>query len=161
MHPRTRTGFARPAESLREEAAREVAALFDGVSGKKITGAGLPGVTRNAVSRAVHGCDSNPLWRIAGWFVLCRRLGIPKAKLQRILDWLQGQLDDAYGDVPDAPLGEVLDTDADLDGRDDLPRQRAARGDRRAMVELLEIEQRQLAHGRTVVARLRAEIAAG
>jgi hypothetical protein len=128
------------------------------VSGKRITMANVPGATRNSISRALNGCESNPVWRLAGWFVLCRRLGVPKERLQRVLDWLQGQLDAAYADEAPAPLEEVLDRDAELDGRDDLPRQRAARGDRCALVELLEVEEMQLAHERLVVARLRAEV---
>jgi hypothetical protein len=149
----------RASERVRLDAAHETAALFDGVSGKRITAAAVPGATRNSISRALNGCESNPAWRLAGWFVLCRRLGIPKAWPQRLIDWLQTELDRAYGDTPPESLEEVLDRDAELDGRDDLPRQRAARGDRRAMVELLEIEEQQLALGRTVVARLRAEVA--
>jgi hypothetical protein len=150
--------FVRLSESLRFVAAEQVAAVFGDVSGKRIKAAGVPGATRNSISRALNGCESNPLWRLAGWFVLCRKLGVPKEKLQRLLDWAQGQLDAAYADAPAPALEDVLDRDAELDGRDDLPRQRAARGDRRALVELLEIEEMQLAHERTVVAKLRAEI---
>jgi hypothetical protein len=159
MHPRNGGDVARLLDSLRGEAAREVGAVFLDVSGKRISGAGLPGVTRNSVSRALHGCDSNPLWRLAGWFVLARRLGIPKARLQRAIGWLQSRLDEAYGDVPRATLAEVLEQDAAADGKDDLPRQKAARRDRRALVELVEAEAEQMAASRTLILTVRGWLA--
>ena len=157
--PRMTREDARDLALLREEAAQEAERLFGGVSGKRINAALVPGVTRHSISRAIHGCDGNPFYKLPSWFVLCRRLGIPKEWPQRALDWLQRKLDEAYGDVPDAPLAEVLDRDAQLDGQDDLPRIRAVRGDKAAILELLDIEEQQLAHGRTVLARLRAEVA--
>lgn len=144
---------------IRTEAAREVAAVFSGIPGKRVDAAALPGFGRHGLSRAMNGSESNPVARLGGWFVLARRLGIPKSKLQRIIDLLQAWLDEAYGDEPTAELEEVLDKDAELDGRDDLPRQRAARGDKRALVELLEIEQEQLALGRTVILTVRRRLA--
>lgn len=144
--------------SLRLESVRETAALFGDVSGKRISGAAVPSATRHSVSRALNGCESNPLYRVVGWFVLARRLGIPKSRLQRVLDWLQEVLDAVYDDAPPEPLAEVLDRDAELDGRDDLPRLRAVRGDRTAMLELMEVTREEMAHDRTVLARLRAEV---
>lgn len=155
---RTQSDFARVAGPVRDEARAEVGRLFYEVSGKRIEAANVPGATRNSISRAANGCESNPVWRLAGWFVLCRRLGVPKSRLQRIIDWLQTKLDEAYGDVPQEPLNEVLDRDAELDGRDELPRQRAARGCKESLVELLEIEREQYAHSRHVVTRLSAEV---
>lgn len=155
---RSGLGLIRDLEGLRVLASAQVAAVFEDVSGKRIKAAGVPGATRNSISRALNGCESNPVWRLAGWFVLCRKLGVPKERLQRVLNWLQDQLDAAYDDAPAPALEDVLDQDAALDGQDDLPRQQVARGDRRALVELLEVEEQQLALGRTVVARLRAEV---
>ncbi len=159
--PRNSVDVVRGLDAFRVEATREVEALFSGVSGKRINGALMPGVTRHSISRALHGCESNPLARLVGWFVLARRIGIPKQRIQRVLDWLQAILDAVYDDAPVAPIEEVLDRDAELDAKDEPVRQRAARGDRAAMVELLELEREQTAHRRIVRARIRAEIGLG
>lgn len=111
---------------FRVDACREAEALFEGVSGKRINAALVPGVTRHTISRAINGCDGNPLYRLASWFVLCRRLGIPKARLQRVIDWLQGALDAAYDDAPEPTLEELLMTEQEKDAAEDVAEMRAA-----------------------------------
>lgn len=147
----------RALEDLRAEATGEVATLFQGVSGKRIDGASVPGFGRQGISRALNGCVSNPVFRLAAWFHLARRLGIPKSRLQRIIDWLQEQLDRAYDDVPAAPLKDVLEREEELDGRDAGGVQmRAYAGCRDAARELLEIKQAEAALLPEVIRTLRA-----
>lgn len=155
---RTRADFARVAESFREEAKAEAQRLLGDVSGKRISAAAIPGATRNSISRALNGCDSCPVWRLGGWIVLCRWLGVPKWRVQRVIDGLQALADRVYDDAPAEPLEELLDRDASVDGKDELPRQRAARGDQAGKAELLDVKREALALNRAVVARLSAEV---
>lgn len=148
---------------FRADACHEVERLFDGVSGKRINAALVPGVTRHTISRALNGCDGNPLYRLASWFVLCRRLGIPKARLQRVIDWLQGALDAAYDDAPEPTLEELLRTEQEKDAAEDVAEMRAATmGSDEAIREWLDRIRDRHAYDPTVIGALsrRLQIAA-
>ncbi|HET7321691.1 MAG TPA: hypothetical protein VFI96_04280 [Longimicrobiaceae bacterium] len=146
---------------LRSEAAREAEALFYGVSGKRINGGLLPGVTRHSVSRAMNGCDSNPLYRLPSWFVLCRRIGIPKARLQRILDWLQRKLDEAYEGAPTPTLEEIHREEQARDAAEDVAQMHAATtGEREALAEWLDRVRERRAFDATVIACVEMELQA-
>lgn len=141
------------------EAAREVAAAFDGVHGKRIDRAGLPGFGRHGISRAINGSATNPLFRLAGIFVLARRLGVPKHRLQRCLDWLQEKLDQAYADAEPAPLREVLEKESDLDAADDPHQMRAAYGCVVSLRAFLEAKRQELAYTPEVIRTVRLHLA--
>ena len=145
-------------EQYREESAAEVRRVFGDVSGKKINAAAVPGCARQSLSRAMSGCETSPVYRLVSWFVLARRLGIPKERLQRLLDRLQEALDWVYDDAPKVPLQEVLEKEQDLDGVDDPHQLRAAYGDREALRRFLDVKRAQFAHDRQVIARVRAEV---
>lgn len=143
---------------LRAHAAREVATAFDGISGKRINTALLPGITRHSISRATNGCESNPLFRLAGWFVLARRCGVPKYRLQRLVDWLQAALDAAYADQPRPSLHEVMEKETEVDAAEDPPQMRAACGDRDALHVWLDKVLERHSFDRTVIETVSAEL---
>lgn len=145
-------------DQLREDAAREVEAALDGASGKRIRAAGVPGAGLTYLSRIRHGDDGNPLFRLASLFVLGRMLGIPKERFQRLLDWLQTKLDEAYADAPEPSLDTVLETDSVLDPIDDRDRFLAARGCPAAARRLLENKRRQFAHLRGMIRALSSNV---
>lgn len=149
-------------DALRAEAALEMEAAFDGISGKRIDAANLPGFGRHGVSRAANGSDTNPLYRIAGLLILMKRLGMGRARALRWLEWLRQVVDTIW--PPEEEKGEdlraVLDRDAEMDGRDERPRQRAYAGDLTAARELLEVKTAQIALGQDVALRLRQALAA-
>lgn len=157
---RTAREDARGLDALRAEAAREVGLLFDGVSGKRINMALVPGLTRHGISRAMNGCDGNPLYRLPSWFVLCRRVGVPKDRLQRVLDWLQRCLDRAYDDVPTPNLEDVLREEQERDAAEDVAEMRVATGgsaeDLRAWLDRLLDRH---AYDRTVIAAVSRRLA--
>lgn len=146
-------------DRLRAEAADQIRDGFDDVSQKRIDSAGIPGCSRSGVSRAANGCPSNPLYRLALMFVVARRLGVPKEKLQRGIDWLQSKLDEAYADAEPEPLAEVLDRDAEIDAKDDVLRLRAARGCPESMRELLAVKLTITAQSRITILALQRRIA--
>lgn len=147
-------------DALRAEAGREIGIAFDGASQKRIDSVAVPGCSRSVISRAANGDLSNPAYRLGLMFVVARRLGVPKAKLQRVIDWLQALLDDAYADAPAPPLAEVLDRDAEVDAKDDLLRLRAGRGCAESARQLIDAKLRITAQTRVTIMALRREIAA-
>lgn len=150
----------RDLDAVRLEAAQEVGRLFDGVTGKRINGALVPGITRHAISRAINGCDGNPLYKLPSWFVLCRRLGVPKARLQRIIDWLQEKLNEAYDDAPAPSLEEVLREEQEKDAAEDVAEMRVATGGGEpALQEWLERILDRHAYDGTVIAAVSAALA--
>ena len=147
-------------DRMRKEAGDEVDLAFEGISQKRIDSAAVPGCTRSVVSRASNADPSNPLYRLGLMFVVARKLGVPKARLQRLIDWLQARLDEAYADAPREPITEVLDADAEVDQVDDLLRLRAARGCAESVRQLLDAKLRVKAQTRITIIALRREIAA-
>lgn len=143
--PRKPSEDLRLLDSLRVEAMAEVTDAFRGVSGKAIGLALVPGVTRHSISRAVNGCESNPLFRIAGWLVLMRRLGMGRAAALRWLEWFRQVVDVVWPPDEVPPLRDVLDREQEADGKDDGPQQRAYAGDRVAMQEWVRIKTAELA----------------
>ncbi len=147
-------------DALRAEAAMEVERLFDGVSGKRINMALVPGIRRHSISRAANGCDGNPLYRLPSWFVLCRRLGVPKERLQRVIDWLQRCLDRAYDDVPAPELEDVLREEQERDAAEDVAEMRVATGgDVEDLREWLSRIMDRHAYDRTVIAAVSRRLA--
>lgn len=147
-------------DRLREDAGREVERAFRGVSQKRVDSVAIPGCSRSVISRASNADASNPLYRLGLMFTVARRLGVPKARLQRLIDWLQARLDEAYADAPREPIAEVLDADAEVDQADDLLRLRAARGCAESVRQLLDAKLRVGAQTRITIIALRREIAA-
>jgi hypothetical protein len=145
-------------DTLCDEAALEMGAAFKGISGKRVDAAGVPGCGRHGVSRAINGSQTNPLYRIAGLFVLMKRLGMSRSRAQRIVDWLQELVDQIWGPEELPPLEEVLDTEQDLDCEDDSHQQRIGRIPG-AAARMLEAKQRQHAHDRLVILALRQRVA--
>lgn len=147
---------------LRDEASAEMSVAFDGISGKRIDAAALPGFGRHGVSRAANGSETNPLYRIAGLLLLMRRLGMGRARALRWLEWLRQVVDTIWPPEEEeggTDLRAVLDRDAEMDGRDERPRQRAYAGDLVAARELLEVKTAQIALGQDVAVRLRQVLA--
>lgn len=142
-------------DTLRGEAAEVLADVFGDVPGKRIEQQSLPGYGRHGISRAINGCSSNPLFRIIGFFVLMKRLGMTGDRAQRIIDFLQEVKDSIW--PPEEPLDprKVLEEEQRLDSQDDEPQQRLAWGDRSAAVEMLAAVRRQQAHLPSVISVLR------
>lgn len=155
---RTRDLFAHLA-IMRAEAAAQMASVFDGVSGKRIEAIGLPGFGRAGVSRAANGSDTNPLYRIAGMFLLMKRLGMGREGALRWLEFLRQVVDWIWPPEEEKSLQDTLDEDAALDGADELPRQRAYAGDENAARELLDVKTRQIALSQAVTIALRQRLA--
>ncbi|HET7322687.1 MAG TPA: hypothetical protein VFI96_09350 [Longimicrobiaceae bacterium] len=156
---RARDSFAH-LDALREEAKAEMAAAFDKVSGKRIDAACLPGFGRHGVSRAANGSATNPLYRIAGLLLLMRQLWMGRSRALRWLEWLRQVVDTIWPPEEERKdLRAVLDQDAEMDGRDERPRQRAYAGDLTAARELLEVKTAQIALGQDVAVRLRQALA--
>lgn len=145
-------------DSFRGDAAREVEVAFAGISGKRISAVELPGVTRHSISRAMNGCESNPMARLAGWFVLARRLGVPKHRMQRLINWLQAALDAAYADEPGPSLDEVLSKETEKDSAEDPPQMKAAMGCGESLHVWLDHLLDRHAYDRTVIATVSAAL---
>jgi hypothetical protein len=151
--------FTHLMDSLRESAAHEVTSAFDGISGKRIDLVRVPGcVGRDGVSRAANGSVTNPLYRIAGVFVLMKRLGMGRERAQRLIDWLQEVIDWIWPEEDLPPLEEVLDREQDLDGEDDPHQQRIGRIPD-AAERMLDAKRRQHAHDRVVIQTLQRHVA--
>lgn len=151
--PHTGRGLMRVMDALRDEAAVELDAVLQDVSGKKVSAANVPGAGRTFLSRCRNGDGGNPLYRLVALFVLARRLGIPKSRLQRVIDWLQEVLDRAYEDAPaEEAVKAALDRDAELDPRDEHLRYRASHGCRVAAAEYVRIRREQVAHAKVTIA---------
>lgn len=146
-------------DALQVEAAGIMEELFEGVSGKRINGAALPGFGRHGISRAANGCATNPLFRVVGLFVLMRRLGMSGELAQRIIDWMQEVKDAVFPAEDLPPLEEVLDREADLDAEDDPHQQRIGRIPG-AAARMLTAKRRQHAFDRTVIQALRRHVEA-
>lgn len=131
--------------AFRDEAQREVAAVFGDVSGKKIDAVGLPGFGRRGVSRALHGCESNALFRIAGLFLLMKRLGMGRERALRWIEWLRQMVDVVWPPEEVPPIKEALEREQEADGRDDTIQLRAYAGDRAAMLEWAEVKVEEVA----------------
>src|SRR5690606_9073071 len=95
--------FSHLADALRDEATLELFVAVGDVSGKKLHAAAVPGAGRHGISRALNGCTSNPLYRIAALFVVMKRLGMGRERAQRIVNWLQEIVDAIW------PPEEALD----------------------------------------------------
>lgn len=145
-------------DSLRVEASDTMTEVLHGVSHKRIRSADVPGVGPTFVSRCTNGGDCNPLWKIAGLFVLMKRLGMGRGRAQRIVDYLQELVDLIWPEDDVPPLDDVLDTEQDLDAEDDPHQQRIGR-DPDAIARMLDVKRRQRAHDRTVIFALRRELA--
>ncbi len=158
---RTAKDSAHLADAMREEAAAELRAAFDGVSGERINHAGFPGISRHGISRAMNGCSSNPLYRLVAIFVLMKRCGLGKARAQRMVDALQWAINWVWGEEDEELCPKkVLDEEQRLDALDDGPQQRLAWGDKGAAVEMLEVKRQQHAHDAVVIQVLRRMVSA-
>lgn len=144
-------------DAIRDESALELGAVLDGVSVKKIKLAGVPGAGPYHLSRATNGGDNNPLYRIAGLFVLMKRLGLSKARAQRIVDWLQDIVEELWPEG-EADLETALEQDSEIDPKDDHLRFQAAKGCVDSMRELLEVKRGQRAHSHLMVIALRRRL---
>lgn len=87
---------ARLADILRDEAALELMAAFEGVSHKRMKAAAFPGVSPTGISRAMNGDPSNPLSRLAAAFLLMRRLGIDRKRALKLWLWLREVIDQIW-----------------------------------------------------------------
>ncbi|HEX6926801.1 MAG TPA: hypothetical protein VF167_15370 [Longimicrobiaceae bacterium] len=96
--------LARLADILRDEAACELLAAFDGVSQKRMKAAAFPGVSPTGISRAMNGDSSNPLYRLAAIFLLMRRLGLSRHRALRMWMWLREVIDQVW--PPEEEEGE-------------------------------------------------------
>lgn len=148
--------FVRMTDLLRGEAAAEIAAALEGVSGKRVERAGVPGANRTGLSRAMNGSTTNPLWRIATFFLLLKRLGLGRERAQRLVDWLQELVDVIWGE-DDPPLEEVLEHEQELDVLDEPPQQRVGRNPN-APSQMLAAKMLQHAYDRVVIRVLRREV---
>lgn len=151
-------GIAHLMDVLCDEAAVVLGEAFRDVSGKKIDAAAVPDVGRHGISRAINGSRTNPLFRLAGMFVLMKQMGLGRDRAQRLVDHLQDLVDMIWPpeDVP--ALEEVLEAEQDLDAEDDPHQQRIGR-DPGALERMLEAKCRQRAHDGTVIVALKREIA--
>lgn len=148
--------FVRMVDLLRGEAAAELEDALRGVSGKRITAAAVPGASRTGLSRAMNGSTTNPLWRIAVFFLLLKRLGLGRERAQRLVDWLQELVDVIWGEE-DASLDEVLEHEQELDVLDEPPQQRIGRNPD-APMQMLAAKRLQHAYDRVVIRVLRREV---
>lgn len=146
--------LVRLSDSLRDEAAREISTALDGVTCKQISRARVPGVGVTFIARIKNGDAANPAYRLASIFVMGRILGVPKSRFQRLIDWLQERLDEAYGEGEKPDLEEVLEKDSELDPRDDHLRYMASKGCAESRRRLKEEKRQQLAHLPSVIAAL-------
>lgn len=149
----------RATDSLRDEAALVLGDAIDGVTGKQMNRAAVPTCGPYAISRAINGGDSNPLYRVACLFLLMKRLGMGRERAQRIVGWLQELIDAIWPEAEAGELADVLQKDQDLDVKDDALRLRAVLGCPDAVRSLLIEKRRQVAYGATVVLALRRRIA--
>lgn len=151
-------GVLRLMDVVRDDAAMEMDAALKDVSVKAIRRANVPGASPYGLSRAANGGESNPLYRIVGVFVLMKRLGMGRARAQRIVDWLQEIVDQLWPEDA-VDLGKALEDDSALDPEDDHPRFHAALGCVDAKRTLLEVSRRQRAQKATLILALRRRLA--
>lgn len=78
----------------------------------------IPLVSACGVSRARHGDDTNPLYRTACWLVELRDSGAPRERAQRIVDWLQEQVDNLWPPDP-ADINTASEAEQEVDGQED------------------------------------------
>jgi hypothetical protein len=76
---------------LRDEAAEDVKLAFPADESKRLLG--LPCASPWGISRARHGDDTNPLYRVRCWILALRKIGAPRERAQRIIDRLQDLVD--------------------------------------------------------------------
>jgi hypothetical protein len=151
----TERDVLRASDALRDEAALELASVLEGTTCKRLVRADVPTCGAYAISRALNGGDSNPLYRVAMVFVLMKRMGMGRERAQRILNWLQ-ELVDAIWPPEELPvLEDALAKDQDLDTGDDSLRFKAVLGCPEARARLIEIKRGQIAHAGVVILALR------
>lgn len=151
-----------PREFLRamsEEAAAETRFAFDGIPGKAITRAGVPGVNPYQISRAMNGGVVNPLIRLVGWFVVMKRLGMGRERALRLVEWLR-EVVDLVWPPEDAPaLEEVMEKETELDAADDPPQMRASYGCALSLRDFLNVKRAQHAYDAVVIRTVRTHLA--
>lgn len=142
-------------DEIRAEAAEAVAAAFDGVSSKKIGSARVPGCSRQAVGRAIGGAETNPVYRIALFLIVLRRLGVSKPRAreswERMKAVIDRLIDRLWPEGDHLPVGEALAADAEEDVQDDLPRLRASNGCVDSARELVRKKERQIVRARITI----------
>lgn len=152
-------GLVRLTESFREAAARQLDAALSDVSGKRIGSANVPGVGVTFLSRCTNGDACNPLFRIAGVFVLMKRLGMGRERAQRLVDWLQEIVDWLWPDTDAPAFDETMQKEQELDVADDPCQMRAVYGDTEALAEFIETKRQQRAHDRVVIQVAKRQLA--
>lgn len=120
--PRQR--FLQLAEMLREEAAD----LADEVAPAPLKRLDRhPWINPYGISRARHGAVSNPFYRVATWILALRAVGAPADRPARIVEWVDGVVDDLWSGAPPS-LDDVIDAllaESSLDAAEDVAEARA------------------------------------
>lgn len=154
--------FTHLTDVLHDEAVLVLHDAIGDVSGKRLDSAAVPGAGRHGISRALNGCTSNPLFRVAALFLLMKRLGLGRERAQRIVDWLQEVVDAIWppNEGEEREAKEVLAEDQRLRLASEGAQTRLAWGEAGAAGEALEIARAQRALAPTVVHTLRRLAAA-
>lgn len=153
-----RPRLVRVSDNLRVEAAEVLRDLLEGASQKRIRGADVPGAGATYLSRAMNGCDSNPLYRLASLFLLMKRLGMGRQRALRLIEWLRDVVDTVWPEE-EGELEAALEEDSRLDPEDDHLRFLAARGCDESARQLLTVKQRQAAATARLKRALRLRLA--
>ena len=142
-------------DEIRAEAAEAVEYAFDGISTKKIASAGVPGCSRQAVGRAINGAETNPVYRIALFLIVLRRLGVSRPRARQGWERMKAVGDRLFErlwpEEDPLPLRDALDADAEEDVQDDLPRLRASNGCVDSARELVRKKERQIVRARITI----------
>lgn len=152
--------FTHLTDTLHDEATLVLHSAIGDVSGKKLESAAVPGAGRHGLSRALNGCTSNPLYRVAALFLVMKRLGFGRDRAQQIVNWLQEIVDAIWPPEEEEDPEKVLEEEQRLDTMDDLPQLRLAWGRPGAAREMLEVVRQQYAHMPSVIRVLRRLAAA-
>jgi hypothetical protein len=102
---------------LRDEAAEDVKLAFPADESKRLLG--LPCASPWGISRARHGDDTNPLYRVRCWILALRKIGAPRERAQRIIDRLQDLVDMLWPTDDDEDPTKLSEREQEVDGPED------------------------------------------
>jgi hypothetical protein len=113
-------------------------------------------VSACGLSRARHGDETNPLYRLACYLVELRDSGAERDKAQRIVDWLQEQVDGLWPPDPD-DVTRASEAEQEVDGEEDAAQLAYHLNKPGARAQWLELLRAHSARARTLIRALEAE----
>lgn len=112
----TRAEIVRAVERAREESAEVLATVRHR---KRDAYGRFPGVSPWGLTRAENGDETSFLYRLVAFLIAQRELGAPEQSARRVLAFLEGWVDELYGDDT-TPLQSLHITDLVADAAEDV-----------------------------------------